>query len=435
MLATRFIIALCPATPIYLAAPSRAPKGAITRVKDDACRFDTFEAAMEVAKDITGWGGAQRVEQIAVQVPDPQSLATEDACDEVRDAATCAWNECADCDSVTVRVRHTEDYLRSIGLKVGSEVRAGASCPATLYLADHLGNTMQLDWDPMQDGFDITEATTAADAKPRTAVCDCCARRRPQSMVHTFEDTHEDGTSTQSACEDCIVDAPAEPDHGCAGNCKPLSPKAARALRKWGNEKCQRAWHLNRLRGEGLTVCSIETGIPVRSVNSAINAWQEVWEQLFVPQTCSDCGETNDTVRILDLGDGGHALCSKCNTPDIIPCDGCDSTDAEPCGDSDGHAFCAACRAKDSAAAFTPHSVDADATAKATVITAEEIAAAVRRNDCATVTLTDAQRERAAVLLTDALRGLIKANLPRLIGNAQLDAAEETTAREQAPSL
>lgn len=43
---------------------------------------------------------------------------------------------------------------------------------------------------------------------PRTAVCDCCGRRRPQSMVHTFEDTHDDGTSFMSACEDCIVDAP-----------------------------------------------------------------------------------------------------------------------------------------------------------------------------------------------------------------------------------
>lgn len=299
MLVTKFIIALSPAARIFLTT-NLDPSESATSVKSDARVFDTFDAAMEVCKGITGWGGAERVEEIAVYVREPQSLATEDDCNEVRDAATCAWDECSDCDSVTVRARHTEDYLRSIGLKVSAEVRAGASCPVTLYLADHLGNTLQLDFDPMVDGFDITEAT-----------------------------------------------CPAEPDHGCAGNCKPLSPKAARALRKWGKEKCQRAWHLNRLRGEGLTVCSIETGIPLRSVDSAINAWQEVWAQNFVPQTCSDCGETNDTVRILDLGDGGHALCSKCNTPDIIPCDGCDSTDAEPCGDPEGFAFCAACRAKD----------------------------------------------------------------------------------------
>lgn len=400
MLATKFIIALCPATPIYL-VKCDVPANRIfsrhaatvstetTRVKTDALVFDTFEAAMEVAKDITGWGGAQRVEQVAVQVPDPQSLATEDDCDEVRDAATCAWNECADCDSVTVRVRHTEDYLRSIGLKVGSDVRAGASCPATLYLADHLGNTMQLDWDPMQDGFDITEATTAADAKPRTAVCDCCARRRPQSMVHTFEDTHEDGTSTQSACEDCIVDAPAEPDHGCAGNCKPLSPKAARALRKWGNEKCQRAWHLNRLRGEGLTVCSIETGIPVRSVDSAINAWQEVWAQLFD----RDCERGAPT------------------------CDGCGAADAEPCGDSEGFAFCAACRAKSQDAPKAAHAVDFDPAFLDSVLGRDDLT-------FDQTPLTPEQAKRARATLTASLMMLVLDHLPRLASSALTEARD-----------
>lgn len=173
MLATKFIIALSPAARIFLAG-NLDIKGSATSVKADALVFDTFEAAMDVAKDITGWGGAQRVEQIAVQVPDPQSLATEDACDEVCAAATCAWLECDDCDSEAIHARHTEDYLRSIGLKVSAEVRAGASCPVTLYLADYLGNTMQLDWNPMVDGFDITEATTLADAKPRTALCSKC---------------------------------------------------------------------------------------------------------------------------------------------------------------------------------------------------------------------------------------------------------------------
>jgi len=193
MLATRFIIALCPATPIYLTnlrmeSPWTNTAYRLSRllwdtssdsfrlsrlystssVKAEATCFDTFEAAMEVAKDVTGWGGAQRVEQVAVEIEDTRvTLDTPEARIEVRDAATCAWCECADCDPVTVRVRHTEDYLRSIGLKVGSDVRAGASCPASLYLADHLGNTAQFDWDPMQDGFDITEATCLAENDPR----------------------------------------------------------------------------------------------------------------------------------------------------------------------------------------------------------------------------------------------------------------------------
>lgn len=48
-----------------------------------------------------------------------------------------------------------------------------------------------------------------------------------------------------------------------------------------------------------------------------------------------------------------HAVtnCDRCGDPigddDGIPCDGCGATDAEPCGDPEGFAFCAACRAKD----------------------------------------------------------------------------------------
>lgn len=297
MLATRFIIALCPATPIYLVKHeipgdrifSRVPATVATettRVKTEALAFETFDEAMTIAGDITGWGGAQRVEQVAVEVPDTrQTLATEDEIHEVCAAATCAWLECKDCTPSDAH-SHTEDILRSMGLKYGCEVREGASCFLTIHLADHLGNTLTLDWNPMVDGFDITEAT-------------------------------------------CL----SEDDDG-------------------------------------------------------------------------------------------------------IACDGCGSDDAEPCGDPEGFAFCAACRAKDSDAAFNPHDVDADAeevedlplyadTASPSVfVSPEEVAAAVRRTDCATVTLTDAQRERAAVLLAAALRDLIDFHLPRLTGNAQLDAAE-----------
>lgn len=366
MLATRFIIALCPVTRIYLGnscndlAGHLDIKGCATTDQSRARVFYTFDAAMEVAKKVFGWGGAQRVEEIAVQVPDPQSLATEDDWHDVAAAATCAWNECADCDSVTVSARHTEDYLRSIGLKVSAEVRAGASCPATLYLADYLGNTMQLDWNPMVDGFDITEATTAADAKPRTAVCDCCARRRPQSMVHTFEDTHEDGTSSSTACEDCIVDAPAE--------------------------------------GEEVEPTSLLANL------------EALAERL---------GGDDGALILEAVGRLAEA--------ETATCDGCENAfpvdEVEVCGSAEHgpFGFCAACRAKDNDRSYE---VDRQAMASKAVITPEEIVAAVRRTDCATVTLTDAQRERAAVLLTDALRDLIEKNLPRLIGNAQLDAAE-----------
>lgn len=168
---SRFVIALCPANKIYLASVDPVFREgmnlgqATVGVPALATQFDTFESAMDVAKGITGWGGAQRVEEIAVEVEDTRvTLDTPEARIEIRDAATCAWNECAECDSDAVRVRHTEDYLRSVGLKVGVDYRDGASCAVSLYLADHLGNLLNLDWDPMQDGFSYeTEGDDACD--------------------------------------------------------------------------------------------------------------------------------------------------------------------------------------------------------------------------------------------------------------------------------
>jgi hypothetical protein len=143
---TRFIIALCPATPIYLAAPSREPEGAVTRVKDDACRFDTFDAAMEVAKRITNWGGAQRVEEVAVEVEDPRvTLDTPEARIEVRDAATYAWHEANERDELPTAA--AVQAIRDLGCKAYSEDGN------TVYISDHRGNLLTLEWDPMQDGF------------------------------------------------------------------------------------------------------------------------------------------------------------------------------------------------------------------------------------------------------------------------------------------
>jgi hypothetical protein len=99
---TKFIIALCPATPIYLVkqdvpASSMFSSSAATvateysRVKTDALVFDTFDAAMEVCRDIRGWGGAQRVEQIAVEVEPPVTNTVSpvlDLLDALRGLAT-----------------------------------------------------------------------------------------------------------------------------------------------------------------------------------------------------------------------------------------------------------------------------------------------------------------------------------------------------------
>lgn len=57
-------------------------------------------------------------------------------------------------------------------------------------------------------------------------------------------------------------------------------------------------------------------------------------------------------------------------------------------------------------------------------VTRLEVFESVRRTDCADVTLTDAQYREAERLLESALYALIVDNLPRLIGNAQMQAAK-----------
>ena len=165
---TRFIIALCPATQTYLASVDPVFREgmnlgqATVGVPALATQFNTFEAAMEVAKGITGWGGAQRVEEIAVEVEDTRStIATDDELIEIRDAATMAWTESKSKGCVYGAFGHASSVVKAmldLGIECAFEAREGAASPVTIYIADYLGNTAKLDWDPMQDGFDITEA-------------------------------------------------------------------------------------------------------------------------------------------------------------------------------------------------------------------------------------------------------------------------------------
>jgi hypothetical protein len=170
---TKFVITLCPATPIYLVKFDGSANAVLTwtkvatettRVKTDALAFDTFDAALQVATDITGWGGAQRVEEIAVEVEDTRStIATDDDLYEIRDAATAAYTE-AEGDTYS-RACAVEGALRDLGLLCRTNGDPASDAPISVYVSDHLGNTAQFDWDPMQDGFDITEATCLADGE------------------------------------------------------------------------------------------------------------------------------------------------------------------------------------------------------------------------------------------------------------------------------
>ncbi len=52
--------------------------------------------------------------------------------------------------------------------------------------------------------------------------------------------------------------------------------KTAAAFAKYGFDKCQRCWELNRLYGEGPTVQSHYTGLHINSTAAACNAY-EAW--------------------------------------------------------------------------------------------------------------------------------------------------------------
>lgn len=52
-----------------------------------------------------------------------------------------------------------------------------------------------------------------------------------------------------------------------------LDAKTRRALKKYGMEACRKAYHANRINGEGPTVCAMESGLHINSVAAAIAAF------------------------------------------------------------------------------------------------------------------------------------------------------------------
>jgi hypothetical protein len=183
---TKFIIAFCPATPCYLhSATGRFS----TSDKSKARVFDTFDAAMEVARTIHGWGGAQRVEQIAVEVPEVPSLATPAGRIEARDAATFAFHEEADrLQDNDAGLLAAVQALRDLGY------RAADAGKTSISIADPEGNLLDLDWDPGVDGFDyatsgddgcdLDEIEANTEAEPETCTCDGCCEDKPEAEMN-----------------------------------------------------------------------------------------------------------------------------------------------------------------------------------------------------------------------------------------------------------
>jgi hypothetical protein len=177
---TKFIIALDPAAPCYAlsfdVSPSdifrntAATRAVATPDRTKAHQFDTFEEARKVSKDITGWGGAQRVEEIAVQVAEPRDLDGSDLnIDtnriETRDAATFAWHEAVDAgkDTVAERIDHVLASMRDLGF--GADRVNDWTCAADIItIADPHGNWLTLSFDPRQDGFDYPASVADAEA-------------------------------------------------------------------------------------------------------------------------------------------------------------------------------------------------------------------------------------------------------------------------------
>lgn len=204
---TKFIVALCPATPIYLGCPDLLPiayantkdlpaypeYGLVTTARGKARVFDTFEEAQRVGESFKGWGGAQRVEQIAVEVPEPPSLSTPAARIEARDAATSAWHDehenlLAQEDSPREQdtLAAAATALSDLGYLVASQLyfdEGTRVCP-TLTVTACDGSTITLEWDAMIDGFDyptsgddgcdLDEIEANTEDEPETASCDFC---------------------------------------------------------------------------------------------------------------------------------------------------------------------------------------------------------------------------------------------------------------------
>ena len=76
---------------------------------------------------------------------------------ETRDAATCAWHECADSDTPATRLEHVAQTLRGMGFHVSIAPESDYMY-ATVFVTDRVGAGIRLEFDPMQDGFDYDAA-------------------------------------------------------------------------------------------------------------------------------------------------------------------------------------------------------------------------------------------------------------------------------------
>jgi len=187
----KFVIALCPITPRYyrdLDNSCNCPIGTV--VKSEALVFDNWEDAKQLAINIRGWGGAQRIETITVHV-EVADLSTPEGRIEVRDACTELWVEVSDgthttnCGWESVRANvdrigmHLTQAMKAWGLQCAIENRGtddddtSPSSHVSVDLSDINGNTLSLHWEPMVDGFDYPmSGEDGTDLDEQAAQCE-----------------------------------------------------------------------------------------------------------------------------------------------------------------------------------------------------------------------------------------------------------------------
>ena len=128
-----------------------------------------LSACKQAARNMVRWEEEAAAEAAAPAPAPAASFVTEQERIEVRDAATAAWAEASDASDLYCRACAVELAMKELGLKCRTNGNWGASCFVTVYLTDHLGNLLTLEWDPMQDGFEIDEEPPAHLMSDRTA--------------------------------------------------------------------------------------------------------------------------------------------------------------------------------------------------------------------------------------------------------------------------
>ena len=158
----QFIVTLSPAHNIYLVGTANGFRS-VTRIKAEAKRFDSFDAARTESSSAIGWPDS-RVEDVGPAYEAWQLLDTAELRLQACNAATEIWAELdRDSDDLLQMAAALQVGLQDLGYGCAYKCLPNASCFLSLRLTDKDGVSMDLDWDPNTDGFDYETSGDDAD--------------------------------------------------------------------------------------------------------------------------------------------------------------------------------------------------------------------------------------------------------------------------------